>query len=248
MTDTNSSLNSKDAPLLSLVILCYRSGSFVNEFVSHALEVLQEAKIDSYQLVLVANYVENSGDDTPILAMQIANENPAVVVVAKPKEGWMGWDMRSGLAMATGKYIAVIDGDGQMPVADVVRVFKSIRQNRLDFVKTFRLTRGDSYRRKIISLIYNTLFRILFPGLHCRDINSKPKMMTRAAYEKMNLKSDDWFIDAEIMLEVRRLKLRFGEIPTGFLGLVGRRSFVSWKTIFEFLANLCRYRLTGSYK
>ena len=74
-------------------------------------------------------------------------------------------------------------------------------------------------------------------------MNSKPKILTREAYARMDLTSDDWFIDAEIMIQARRLGLKVGEVPTGFLGLTGRRSFISMSAIFEFLANLARYRL-----
>ena len=34
----------------------------------------------------------------------------------------MGWDARMGLLAATGDTIALIDGDGQMPAKDIIRV------------------------------------------------------------------------------------------------------------------------------
>ena len=80
-------------------------------------------------------------------------------------------------------------------------------------------------------------------GLRARDMNSKPKILSREAYERMRLGADDWFIDAEIMIEARRLGLRIGEVPTGFLGLSGRRSFVSAGAVLEFLRNFALYRL-----
>ena len=47
----------------------------------------------------------------------------------------------------------------------------------------------------------------MFPGINAWDINSKPKIITRALYQKMNLESNGWFIDAKIMIIARRLKL-----------------------------------------
>jgi hypothetical protein len=58
----------------------------------------------------------------------------------------------------------------------------------------------------------------------------------------MDLSSDDWFIDAEIMLNVRRYNMRFKEIPIQFQELVTRRSFINYWTIFEFMRNLVVYR------
>ena len=83
----------------------------------------------------------------------------------------------------------------------------------------------------------------LFPGLAVRDVNAKPKILTRSAYERLALRSDDWFIDAEILIQARRLGFRIGEIETEFLGLTGRRSFISMAAVVEFLRNLWRYRL-----
>ena len=103
--------------------------------------------------------------------------------------------------------------------------------------------RGDGLKRKLFSLVFNGLFHVLFPGLPARDINAKPKILTSSAYERLTLQSDDWFIDAEIMLQARRLGFRIGEIETEFLGLTGRRSFVKMAAVLEFLRNLLRYRI-----
>jgi glycosyltransferase involved in cell wall biosynthesis len=232
-------------PSLSVVVLCYRSEEYARDFVDRLRAALAGARIDDYELVLVANWIEGSADRTPAIVREIAAHDPRARCVAEPKppRGWLGWDMRKGFAAARGDYIAVIDGDGQMPVSDVPLVYAMIRQERLDLVKTFRVTRGDGLTRRLISNVYNKLFHLLFPGLRARDMNSKPKVFTRAAYEAMHLVADDWFIDAEIMIEARRLGLKVGEIPTGFLGLSGRRSFISVKAVLEFLKNLARYRI-----
>lgn len=242
-SDPSPAADSDTSPLLSLVILCYRAGEYVHEFVRRAEQTLQSGGISDYELILVGNYVKGCEDATPLVVRELAACNPRVECSAVPKEGWMGWDMRTGLELARGRYLGVIDGDGQMPVSDVVSVFEKIRKENLDLAKTFRTTRGDGPRRKVISYGFNLVFRLLFPGTTVRDINSKPKIFTREAYERMTLTSDDWFIDAEIVLEARRLGLRIGEVPTGFLGLTGRRSFIRAAAVLEFLRNLTAYRV-----
>lgn len=231
------------APALSLVILCYKAGESTRDVVRQMLSILMNAGINDVELILVANYWEGSGDKTPEVVKELAENNPRIRYVAKPKAGDMGWDMKSGLALSRGRYISVIDGDGQMPLKDVVSVYEKMVAEKLDFVKTYRTTRGDGWARKMISYCYNGLFHVLFPGLYSRDINSKPKIMTRRTYDLLRLESDDWFIDAEIMIQLRRHKLKIGEVPTKFLGLKGRRSFITFQAIIEFVLNLARYRL-----
>ena len=231
------------APELSMVILCYRAGDYARTFTARTIETLDEAGVEDFELILVGNYLEGTGDPTPEVVRELAAGDPRIRCSAVPKEGWMGWDMKTGLELASGRYVGVIDGDGQMPVSDVPALYRMLCREGFDLVKTFRITRGDGLSRRLISNLYNKLFHLLFPGLPARDMNAKPKIMTREAYRRMRLTSDDWFIDAEIMLEARRLGLSIGEIPTGFLGLTGRRSFISWRAVLEFLVNLARHRL-----
>ena len=232
-------------PEYSIVVLCYGSGDLVYGFVNEAIKCLLANKIHDYQLVLVGNYFKNSNDLTPEILKTLAKNNPRITAVSKQKRGMMGWDMRTGLVAATGKYISIIDGDGQMPVEDLVRVYKRIRCENYDLVKTFRVIRKDGIWRNLTSDIFNIFFRLLFPSVKSRDINSKPKIFTRASYEKLDLHSDDWFIDAEIMIQAGRLGFKIGDMATNFNAPTrGTGRFINMFTFLEFIENLIRFRIT----
>jgi hypothetical protein len=66
--------------------------------------------------------------------------------------------------------------------------------------------------------------------------------MAREAYERMTLRSDDWFIDAELILNCINLNLRVYEIPVEFQSLGKRKSFVKPGAILEFLKHMIEYR------
>ena len=227
---------------LSIVILCYHSGKTILPFFSKLESMLVEASID-YEIVLVANDFADSRDQTNKIVKELARGRPHVKTVCKIKRGMMGWDMKQGLYASTGKYICVIDGDGQFPIDSILKVYSEISNGEYDLVKTYRDKRFDGMYRTIISGVYNFLFNILFPGMNSKDINSKPKMMTRNAYSQMDLQSNDWFIDAEIMILARKLKLRILEIPVTFLANESRKSFVRFGAIAEFIYNLIVYRI-----
>jgi glycosyltransferase involved in cell wall biosynthesis len=230
-------------PELSVIVLCYRAGERARQVAASIASALVRSGIESYQLVLVGNYSEGVRDVTPEVVRELAARDPRIVCSAAVKRGMMGWDMRTGLELAAGDCLAVIDGDGQVAAEDLVRVFRELQRGGYDLVKAARVHRDDGLTRKTISVAFNALFRLLFPGLPVRDVNAKPKVMTRAAYQRLELESDDWFIDAEIMIQARRLGLRIGEVETRFLALTGRRSFINLRTLLEFLGNLARYRL-----
>jgi glycosyltransferase involved in cell wall biosynthesis len=155
----------------------------------------------------------------------------------------MGWDMRTGLAAARGRTIAVIDGDGQMPAEDVVAVFNCLNAGGFDMAMTYREQRYDGFTRYVISRVYNRTLKTLFPSVSVRDANSKPKIFTRDALDRLALASDGWFIDAEMVIQATRMGFRIGEVATRFHRNSRRRSFVRPKAIIEFAANLVVYRL-----
>ena len=234
-------------PGISVVILAYRSGEGIRAFVESMVQSLDKNE-PSWEIVLVGNHFVDDGDSTPCIVSEIAQSHPRIRAVTRVKEGMMGWDMKSGLEAATGRTIAVIDGDGQMPLEDVIDVYKKLKDEGLDLVKTFRTQRGDGFYRKMISVAYNIIFNVLFPRLNCRDINSKPKIMTREVYNRMELNSNGWFIDAEIMIQAGKMNLKIGEIPTIFHEINYRPSFVKFKSVLEFFVNLIWYRLFSKPK
>jgi glycosyltransferase involved in cell wall biosynthesis len=236
-------------PDLSVVVLCYRAEEYIINFVEQLSKELKDAHIQAYELVLVANYDPFSKDRTPQIVRNLAGKDPRLVIVAEEKKGKMGWDMRSGLSAASGQYIAIIDGDGQMPVSDICVVYNIIKGGDYDLVKTFRAKRGDGFFRTIVSKTYNLLFKMLFwVPFPVIDINSKPKILTRSALDAMELKSNDWFTDSEIMIEAYRNNLRICEVSTSFKKNVNRASFVNVWTIFEFIYNLLYYRVLLFFK
>jgi len=103
--------------------------------------------------------------------------------------------------------------------------------------------RFDGSKRVFISKIYNFLVKVLFPKVRIKDVNSKPKIFTREALKKLQLTSDDWFIDAEMVILASYLNMSIGEVSTNFYVNKNRASFIKTATIFEFLKNLFSYRL-----
>lgn len=232
----------KPDPDLSVVILCYRGEEHILPYIHSIRDTLAAAKT-RFELVLVANYDRGATDRTPAIMQAEEKKDSRITCVSLGKEGMMGWDLRSGLHRARGKYISFVDGDGQTPPGDLLRLYELLTSGQYDLCKVYRTPREDAPYRLWLSRVYNFVFRCVFPSVHCRDINAKPKMMTRAAYLQMQLRSSDWFIDAEIVLEATRLKLRIAELPGHSRANTWRKSFVRLSAVLEFLLNIPRYRL-----
>ena len=202
--------------------------------------------VNNFEIILVGNYIDGHNDITPNIVKHLATKNEKVNYLALPKEGWLGWDVRKGLEASVGDFIAIIDGDGQMPAKDIIRVYDKIRNEDLDLVLTYRKKRGDGLYRLILSNTYNLFTKVLFPGIPFSDMNSKPKIIKRSSLNLLNLSVNNWTIDAEIMLQSWQKKLKIKEIATDFHGQPGgRKSFVGKSSIFQFIFFLLRFRIRG---
>jgi len=62
----------------------------------------------------------------------------------------------------------------------------------------------------------------------------------------MRLTADDWFIDAEMVIQSRRLKFKTGEIPTTFYKCGYRKSYVNFYAVLNF-KNLFVARIRESF-
>jgi glycosyltransferase involved in cell wall biosynthesis len=226
-------------PEFSLVVLCYRSGQTILPFVERICEALSYCNF-TWELVLVGNYIEGSDDETPAVVTAFAKTRSNVRTVVKPKAGMMGWDMRMGLDAARGEYIGVIDGDGQFPPEFIVACLLKAKLQNLDLTKTYRVSRDDGFYRRLISSVFNKLFKLLF-DIDVKDVNSKPKIIRRSKYELLQLESNDWFIDAEMMIRAHEAGLTIGELPVHFVANETRSSFVKPMAILEFLSNLFKF-------
>src|SRR4051795_10642192 len=230
-------------PELSVIVLCYQANEAIHRVIDPLYEQLEASGV-AYELLLVANQWADRPDPTRRVVEAFARDHEKTVrTVVEDKQGAMGFDMRSGLAAAGGDYMVVIDGDAQNPVEDVLKMYRRMRATGVDVMKGRRAARFDGPYRRFISTVYNLAFTLLFGTRGIWDVNGKPKGLTRAAYEAMELESDDWFIDAEIVLSARRHRLTVAELPVVFNRNDERASFVRPTAILEFIRNMARQRL-----
>jgi len=115
-------------PDLSAIVLCYRAQEGITAVVDSLYDLLEHAGV-SFELVLVANTWLGDDDRTPAVVEKFARSHPKARTVVRPKEGGMGWDMRTGFDAARGSILIAIDGDRQNPVEDVLRMYEELSKS-----------------------------------------------------------------------------------------------------------------------
>lgn len=226
---------------LSLIMPCYNEEEVVEETI---VEMLDAFKQRGHKLELIA--VDNGSQDrTGEILKKLASLHPSVVHTRVEVNQGYGHGVLSGLALCTAPWVGLTCADGQVDPHDTAKLFEiGIRAKTPKLIKVRRRFRMDGFKRRITSIVYNGVVFSMFGGLGSIDINGNPKILPREYIERMNLKSRDWFLDAEIMIKAKRLRLPVIELNVLAQMREGGNSNVSASTCWEFIVNLLRYRFT----
>jgi len=242
---TGHSANVNGRPELSLVMPCYNEEKCLEKTVPPLAEVFREAGVD-LEIVLVDN---GSTDGTSkVIDRLIARGLPVIKGVVKVNQG-QGLGILTGLRMSRGKYVGYLCADGQVGPESVLVIYRALRSaNGQTLAKARRRFRQDSWVRKIVSIQFNALMLLLFPGMPSLDVNGNPKILPTEILQMMELSSTDWFLEAELMLKARHLRLLVIEIDVpGYLRKAGT-SNVRMRTVLEFARNILGYRFGAPWR
>jgi glycosyltransferase involved in cell wall biosynthesis len=194
-------------PQVSLVLPAYNEQECIGEAVEAASAALDRA-FDGWELIVVD---DGSSDRTGSIAAAAADDDPRVRVVTHERNRGYGAAIRSGMAEARGPVVAYSDSDLQFDYGELQYLVEAQVETGSDAVFGYRVYRYDTVLRCMLSWGYNRLVRLLF-GVRVRDVDCGFKLFTREAAAQLNLETDDFFVDTEMVAKIGRLGLRSEEV------------------------------------
>ncbi|MBL8208120.1 MAG: glycosyltransferase family 2 protein [Blastocatellia bacterium] len=197
---------------------------------------------DFLELVLVD---DGSQDKTEQLARQFAASDFRIRLVSHKFNRGLGAAIRTGLAAAEGDLVLYTDADSPFDFRLIPDLLTLARPNQI--VIGCRHNRGEGGRRWLLSKGYNLLCRLVF-GVWVKDVNFACKLLPRKAVQMMNLQAEGSFIDAEILLESRRLGYQIAQMPmTYYPRTVGESTLSRPKVVWVILEEMFRYLLCNAF-
>lgn len=222
---------------LSLVLPCYDEEQALPGTVADLLQAF--AGVD-LELVLVDN---GSRDGTGAVIDGLVRRGAPVTAVRVAVNRGYGHGVRAGLVRARGEVVGFLCADGQVAGAEVRALFEVLRAAPAPgLFKVRRRFRRDGADRKLASLGWNLLANAAFGGLGALDVNGNPKLWPRRALDPAALVSDDWFLDAEVLVRARAAGLPVVERDVPARPRQGGRSKVRATTCLELARSLARWR------
>jgi glycosyltransferase involved in cell wall biosynthesis len=220
---------------ISVMLPAYNEEENIERAVRSAVEVLNQIS-DDWEVIVVN---DASRDRTGEIADSLAKEIPGVHPNHHSQNTRLGGALRTGFANSTKDLVFYTDADNPIDMNDLK--WAVLLMEEADFVTGYRLNREESLKRKIYSPCYNWLIRLLF-GLKVRDVNFSFKLVKREVLEKVKMRSQGSFIDAELLLETHRHGFSIKEVGVKYYPRTkGESTLASPSVIIKILGELWGY-------
>ena len=205
------------------------------------LEVLKRPEV--FEIIVIN---DGSTDYSEEIVKSIRNKK--IKIISHKKNMGKGAAIRTGIKSAKGKYLIIQDGDLEYYPSDYPRMLKFLEKDQADFVIGTRW--GENNKRGYIlaqagNWYLTALTNLLF---NCRlsDSYTCYKVGPLALWKKLNLRSNRFEIEAEIVTKIVRKKYNIREVPIRY----NPRSFakgkkINWRDIFRGTKTLLELRFVN---
>ncbi len=200
INDSTEEVNS-----LSVVIPAYNEAGNLESIVHHVVAEL-ERFINNFEIVIVN---DGSHDGTGSLADRLAAEDMRISVVHHPFNIGYGGAQKSGFKQASKKWAVVVPADHQFDASDLEKFLEVCDET--DIISSYRIKRQDPWVRSFVSGFYNRYMRIAH-GVTLKDLNWV-KMFKRDIFNKIDIETHGFSVDAEIVVKAIALGYRVKQIP-----------------------------------
>ncbi|KAI0681885.1 glycosyltransferase family 2 protein [Cytidiella melzeri] len=176
----------------------------------------------TYEVLIVDN---GSNDDTSVLALQFATENPHhdIRVVTLHRNLGKGGAVRHGMLHGQGRRLLMVDADGASRFEDMDLLWKAMDGlegdvaiaigSRAHLVKTEAVVKR-SLLRNILMYGFHTILRVMGVG-HIQDTQCGFKLFSRRSAQLIFPYQHlcTWIFDVEVLLLAKQLHIPVAEVP-----------------------------------
>ncbi len=220
---------------ISIVLPVYNEEDNIADAV-FSLDKIMEKNYKDYEIIIVeSGSTDNSREIIDKLLKKYKNLK---AYYQGAKKGY-GNAIREGFTKAKNELILYTDSDRPFDFNELSVLIPKIEG--YDAVIGSRINRKIPPLRKLYSLGYKTLIRVLF-GVKVKDVNFSFKLIRRDMLKKLNLITDGWFIDAEMLIELKKNNAKINQVPIYYTLRKKGKSNVTFKTIFGIANEIYQYK------
>ncbi|HJQ68003.1 MAG TPA: glycosyltransferase family 2 protein [Blastocatellia bacterium] len=192
---------------ISAVLPAFNEQDNIETATTRMADVLRSLSLRDWEVIIVD---DGSADATGEIADRLAAADPDHIRVFhhSPNRGYAE-ALKTGFTSARSQLIFYTDSDNQFDVREISNLLPLIED--ADIVSGFRIYRFDPLTRLVLSWGFNLLVRIIF-RINVRDIDCAFKLYRREVFDKVQIESKKFFVDAEVLAKAKYYGFRLAEV------------------------------------
>lgn len=191
---------------LSVFFPAYNEEANIEKTVLKARDILLEfAK--KWEILIID---DGSKDRTAEIADRLASRDSRIRVIHHfPNKGY-GAALKSGFGSARFPWVCFTDSDGQFDFSEVKKFIPLTEE--ADLVLGYRLNRADSFIRKVYTLVWSMIPKILW-GLDVRDYSCGFKLIKKVVFDEVQpLVGEEKVTQIELFVKAKKKGFKIAEV------------------------------------
>lgn len=222
---------------LSIIIPAHNEEGCIERAVSDTFMIFKKTKIN-FEIILVD---DGCTDNTLKICEKLHERFDFSLIHFGKKQGYSR-ALQAGFLRARGRYVTYLDADLQYSPGEILKLYRKVVSNKLDFVIGRTYDKGYSLIRKTVSRTYNLLVKMLFKvpvqDVHCKRVFRRDLLSCK----KRGSESLYGLIDLELLLLAIKGGARIKQVPIRVSPRFAGRSKLTLKLMIITLINLFRLR------
>jgi glycosyltransferase involved in cell wall biosynthesis len=193
-------------PEISLALPCYNERDNIARVMAHSIRALERLG-RSWELIVIDNH---SSDGTPEHVRPLAERDSRIRLIVHDENRFYSGSCATALAQARGRYVAIMDSDGQFS-ADDLPAFLQALEGGANLAFGWRKRRHDSLARKVMSWVFNRMARH-YLGFQQHDLNVGIRMFDRRFIRAAEIRHSLNMANPELFVRAKLANLVVAEV------------------------------------